>query len=854
MKRISIVLLLLVLSFGTQAQFGRPSGGGSENGRPQRSSSQGPGALQAIEDNAPKGNAKITGYVIDSAMTSAIEYANIAMRNEENNKVVDGTMADEKGKFTFNKIAPGTYSFTITFIGYNDRKVEHVKIKKGDDIDLGAIKLGISSQILNEVTVTGLKSVIEEKVDRLVYNAENDISAKGGDGADILRKVPMLSVDLDGNVSLRGSSNVRVLINNKPSTIVASSVADALKMIPADLIKTVEVITSPSAKYDAEGTSGIINIITKKSSIEGYNFSINAGTGVRGSNLGLNGNLRAGKFGFTLGGFGRSFYNKAQTILDQQTTSANGTQSTKQVADAKDNGLFGRYNLGIDYEISKNEYINANVSFGVRNFKRNQDMTIDQFVNLNDATEESTFSSNRYIRTKDLSNNVDLNLDYVKIFKPSHEFSISSQYSQNNLTNNFDSELKADEEHAGSFQRNINGNVNKEITIQSDYMLPIGKNQLFETGVKGIFRIVDSDYRYLLGLNAGNLEADASKPSGLLNYNQNIGAGYLQYTFSTASKITFKAGLRYEHTSIDAEDKVSKLDIPAYQNLIPSVNIAKTFSGGTTIKLAYNNRLQRPGLQQLNPNYNASNPQSITIGNPSLKPEISNNVELSFSKTFKRNYFNISFFGRQTNNSISRLSTASDTLIGAIITEYKNVGTQKTAGANLFGNVYITPKWSLNGGFDMYYNYLEGQVRTLDGYAFTHNSGVTVSGRLMTMLSLKNDWAIQGFSGFRGRNVSLQGYNGGMAFYNLGLQKSFNEKKGSVGIAFENFVNGMRMKSNSVSEVFVQNSLNKIYNQNVKVTFSYKLGNMKFVEKRKTRSVNNTDVKSSGSGNGGYEK
>ncbi|MGR3810503.1 TonB-dependent receptor domain-containing protein [Jiulongibacter sp. NS-SX5] len=832
---IAALLMSSTLAF-TQGPGGRP-GGGDGNGRPSRGQTP-----QTFDMNSvtPKGNSKLTGFVIDSAVTVAVEYANIALIDQETQKVIDGAIADGNGKFQFTRVPKGTFTIKASFIGYEDALLKDIEVKKGDDLDLGTIKLSISAKVLDEVKVTGLKSLIEEKVDRLVYNAENDVTSKGGDGADVLRKVPMLSVDLDGNLSLRGSENIQVLINNKPSTIVASSVADALKMIPADLIKTVEVITSPSAKYDAEGTTGIVNIITKRSSIQGYNLNINTGAGFRGSNLGVNGNLRVGKVGFSLGGFGRAFYNKSATELFQTTFGETNTFETIQTADAKDFGMFGRYNLGMDVELSKSEYITANVSFGTRNFNRDQDMIISTFTDdvLNSET-------NRILDTKNASNNVDVNLDYVIIFKPSHEWSISTQYSQNNMTNNFDAETFSSANESLGNQQNLNFNVNREITAQTDYMMPIGKKQMFETGVKAIFREVDSDFEYLFGFG-GALEADARNPAGYLNYNQDIKAGYLSYTYSTNNKWSFKVGARYEHTSIDADDSGVILDIDSYTNLVPSVNISKVMNNGLTFKVAYNNRIQRPGLRQLNPNYNAANPQSITIGNPSLTPEISNNMELSLSKAIKRNYISFSTFARQTNNSILQITSLSDTLAGAVITTYENIGKQQTAGVNFFGNFYITPKWSVNGGIDAYYNYLEGQVQTLDGFEFKSNSGIVVGGRMMSQLTLEKGWALQAFAGMRGNRVTLQGNNTGFGFYNLGVRKDINDKKGSLGIAFENFLGGMTMRSTTVSPLLNQESVNYIYNQNVKVTFQYKLGNMRFVQRKKTRSVDNDDVKGGG--------
>ena len=299
---------------------------------------------------------------------------------------------------------------------------------------------------------------------------------------------------------MRGTSNIRVLINNKPSTIIASSISDALKMIPADLIQSVEVITSPSAKYDAEGSGGIINIITKKSTIKGLTLSLDTGVGLRGSNLGLNGSLRTGKLGITLGGNGRAFYNKALVTMDQNTVRNGDAILTKQSADAFDNGLFGRYNIGFDYDLGQKQYLAAGVNFGTRNFSRDQDYTTRLFTN--DALTSTTY---RNVDSRDLSNSVDMNLDYVRIFKPGQEWSISTLYSVSNLTNNFFADILNTSQELTSRQKNLNNNTNKEITLQTDYVQPIGKKQQIEFGAKGIFREVNSAFNYQIAGPTGSL-------------------------------------------------------------------------------------------------------------------------------------------------------------------------------------------------------------------------------------------------------------------------------------------------------------------------------------------------------------
>ncbi len=845
-KHILFVLLLSLSTLPTFAQFGPPGGGGfgrDGGGERQKPSSQNKqGQADFTTPTAPKGNSKVFGYVVDSAITKAVEYVSVALYSKATNKPIDGTMADEKGKFSFNKLAAGDYKLKISFLGYQDKTIDNLHLDKSQDLDLGVIKLNPATRLLDEVTVSGQKSIFEEKVDRLVYNAERDIAARGGDATDVLKKVPMLTVDLDGNVTLRGSSNLRVLINNKPSTIVASSIADALKMIPADLIKSVEVITSPSAKYDAEGSGGIINIITKKSTLKGLTLNLDTGVGLRGSNMGLSSNFRKGKFGMSLGGHGRVFYNPSASTLDQITTRGTTEFQTKQSVEANDRGLMGFYNLGLDYDLGKNQSLSGGIRFGSRGMVRTQDFIINQFSN-----KIPTFTNYRDVSTTDNSNSVDINVDYLRTFKPSQEWSVSSQYSINKLVNDFDADLLNNTASGlvlASRQKNINGNTNQEITFQTDYQTPISTNQMLEFGAKTILRQVNSNFKYQVAGATGEFATDVRNPSGLLDYSQNIGAGYLSYTFSTKNKYTFKLGSRYEYTSIDARDQTKAIVIPSYSNLVPSINISKKL-GNNTLKLAYNRRIQRPGLQQLNPNFNTANPQNISIGNPNLKPEISDNIELSYSMNIGKTYLNMSVFNRQTNNAITRIASPSDTLPGAIVTTFQNIGKQQTYGTNVFANVNITPKWSINGGIDLIHLYMEGQVQDLTGkFVGINNQGFVLSGRLNSQITLQNGWGIQANGGMRGRQVSLQGIQGSFYMYSAGVRKDFKNKKGSLGLAVDNFVGGVFVKGSTTSPTLTQYTTQNMYNQNVKLTFSYKIGKMMFVEQKKTKSVKNDDVKS----------
>lgn len=796
---------------------------------------------------AAKGTARLSGYVVDSTLTKAVEYANVAVYTSLTNKLIDGTVADDKGRFTLPKLVPGTYRLLVSFLGYTAKTIDNVVVGRGQTKDLGVIRLSASTRTLNEVVVAGKKALVEDKVDRLVYNADVDLTAKGGDATDILKKVPMLSVDLAGNVTLQGSGNVRVLINNKPSSILAGNLADALRQIPADLIKTVEVITSPSAKYDAEGSGGIINIITKKNTLQGLHLDIDGGVGNRTSTLGLNGSFRSGKLGVSLNGNGRGVYNPSASDLNQTTFLGEGVPPvrTRQHIDGFDRGLFGQYALGLDYDLAKNQSLTAGVRFGVRNLNRDQHQTTSLL-----SGEQVLAPSRRDVYSQDLSNSVDMNVDYLHTYPssgdgPARELSISTQYNQNHLTNNFDADNRDTSSLLVNRQRNLNFNTSQEFILQVDYQMPISTTQQLEFGAKETFRQVNSKYQYLIAGPTSAYVLDSQRPDGTLDYGQNIAATYLSYTITTRSKVTLKAGLRYEYTSINARTggtvagEQKPINVPDYGKLVPSINLSKKISESTTLKLAYNRRIQRPGIQDLNPNFNTANLYNISIGDPYLKPEIADRIEFGYSTYAKKTYLNLTLYTRLNRDDIQSISQRSDTLIGAIVSRRANIGKEYNYGTNLFATVNITPRWSFNTNIDLMYRYISGIGLDVSGLSILlTNTGLRWGGRLDTQVQFDKGWALQANIGYRGKDIALQGYRIGFAQYSLGGRKEFPNKRGSLGLAAENFLtNGMGFTSVLNSAQFNQDFRQYIYNSSIRLTFSYKIGSLNGAKVKKGKSA-----------------
>ncbi|MGI4821493.1 MAG: TonB-dependent receptor domain-containing protein [Janthinobacterium lividum] len=802
-------------------------------------------ALAPASGTAFRTVGSLTGTVTVGTTGQPIAYASVAALTEAGTPV-SGGVCSEDGHFVLPGLPPGTYTLQVSALGYKEfRQPGVVMPPSGGPLALGVLGLTPTGQQLEEVVVTARKSLIEEKVDRTVYNAEQDQTTRGGDATDVLKRVPQLSVDLDGNVSVRGSQNIKVLINNKPSTIMANSIADGLRQIPADQIKAVEVITAPSAKYDAEGSGGIINIVTKTTALRGGQLSLDGSGGTRSGTLNLNGGYRTGKMGFALGGFGRAGYNTPGSFANEQLTTnpATGRQTlTTQTADTRQHQLFGRYTLGWDYDINAHNALAASLTYGTRNATTYQ----DALTTITTPVMGSPATSVRNVQTTDESGTVDASLTYTHTYEVAQrELSVLALLSRNDRTYRFANDVYAASDlGAAGLSGNDNPSNNQELTAQVDYQTPSGKNQLLEVGVKDIRRTVRSDYR-----SYGQLASTQADNS--FTYHQNVAAAYLAYTVALPHNFTLKPGVRYEYTGIQADyDTGSAGNIPDYGVLVPSVSLLHKFANGNALRLAYNRRLQRPSLQFLNPNRQAANPLLQTQGNPLLRPEFTNNYELGYSTLLGQANLNFSAFARTTTGSLQSVSTPLGNVNypGAVLTTYQNIGQESATGGSAFAGLNVGSKFSLNGGVDGYYLVLRNNVA--DPLYAARNAGLVIAGRLYGSYALPRDWGLQLFVFYRGQQVQLQGSQSNFAVYSMSLKREFAQKKAALGFGAENFFSPRNtVRSELASPLLNQQSTSVQHLLSFKVYFSYRIGKLTG-EARPHKDVENTDLKTDVNGGG----
>ncbi len=795
------------------------------------------------QSNQIKG--KITGQIIDSLTNKPVEFATVVLINSEFGKQLDGVITDEKGKFKFSKVALKEYDIEVSFIGYVPRKIKGVKLtKKKPDLSLKNIYLIPSSLSLAEVEVTGERSLIENKVDKIVYNAEQDVTNAGGDATDVLRKVPMLTVDLEGNVSLRGSQNVQILINGKPSGIFANSVADALKLIPSDQIKKVEVITSPSAKYDGEGSGGIINIITKRKSIEGFSGSVNSSVGTRQNNAVVSLSASRGRVG--LNGSASTYYSwprVGELSFSNSQTVGGFTNELMQSGDSETsrlgfNGKFGAY-----YDINAYNSINSNISFNGYTSNNDGETTTTNILPSIDFQETYRRTTN----SDALFSGFDWTTDYKKTYdKEGQELVFAYQLSEN--TNDRSSDLDQDASLAFPqiSEENINDGKNIEHTIQVDYTHPFSKKVKMEVGAKTVIRDIKSDFssKNLLTNSLNDNRTD------VFNYDQDVMAGYLSFNAELTKKYSLTAGARYEYTKIGGDFDSGEIQPfeSDYDNFLPSIILSRKLKGFSSIKVSYNKRIQRPSLFYINPYPEVSDRRNTTEGNPFLEPEITHQFDLSYNTFVKGTVLYASVYYKYTDDAIESILNPIQLNDSTVIssTSFSNIGTRENIGFNVFSSKTIK-FWTIRGNVNAS---IYSGTGTLNGEevsatALVYNAFVSSS------FNFKKGWKAEMWGFWNSPRQTLQGFNPSFSMYSLGFRKELWGKRGSVGINMIDPFNKIKyFKSELEGDNFSQTSNYGLPFRSFGINFSYKFGKLDFKAKSRRSSIKNDDQKQ-GDGGGG---
>ncbi|MGV3589857.1 MAG: TonB-dependent receptor domain-containing protein [Adhaeribacter sp.] len=803
----------------------------------QASSAPSGATAQAASQAIPKGNGKISGVVSDEAAKTPVEFATVALIDKLTNKTVDGAITDDKGKFTISRVANGQYSLTITFLGYEAKSINNIAVEGKDEVNIGPIALKANTKTLNEVAVLGEKPLVEDKVDRMVYNAEKDITNTGGTASDVLKKVPGLTVDLEGNVQLRGSGNIRVLINNKPSTIMATNIADALRQIPSDQIKTVEVITSPSAKYDAEGTAGIINIITKKNGLQGVNGTVNASYGTRNSNVNGNVNYRKGKFGIN-SSLGTNWNNNpGKQTGNTYYTGLSNIDRLYQTMEGKRVGNFNFLQFGTDYDLTPKSNLAAGIRMQSGNFAFKTTQTSSQYlqnalIGLNTRQNNIEFENMNY----------DVNLDYNRQFsKQGQELTVLGLLSRNNRDNYNYADVYNRDNQLTLQEQNLNDAYNEEKTLQVDYTQPLAKDQLLEIGGKAILRYAESDYRFLLADPTTGDYVIQPNRTDIFSYHQDVAAAYASYGFSLNKKYNFKLGTRYEHTQISGDFTSTETTINQdYDNFIPSISISRTLKNNQTVKFNYTKRIQRPQLYYLNPFENRTDTFNIQVGNPNLEAELTNSYELGYSRFFKSGTsFNASVYWRQTNNSIQSFTLP--TAEGVNYTRFGNIGRNASYGFSLFGNTKFLKKGNISGNVNVFYTDLESRSAQLEA----SNASVMYNANLNASYTFNKGISAQVFGMFNSPRLTLQGKSSSWTYYNLALKKELLNKKASISAGVDNpFSQTLKMRNTFKTNTSEQDNLLYVYTRQFRISANYQFGKMDFKNQpRRKKKISNDDAK-----------
>ncbi len=775
---------------------------------------------------------KITGKVIDKVSKQALEYATITFTNEVSTKAIAGGITNPKGEFDID-IVPGIYNIKIEFISFKPIIIKARTLN--EKTNLGSIPLEEDSTQLNEVVIRAEKSSVEIKLDKKVYNVGQDMMVKGGTVSDVLDNVPSVSVDTEGNVSLRGSDNIRILIDGRPSYAV--NIAEALRQLPADAIDKVEVITNPSARYDAEGGAGLINIILKKGKNQGFNGTFITSVGIPETyGLSANLNYKTEKLNyFTNLGYSRRTNegggktNSEYFNLDGSTK--NYLDEDRETERTRD-GFNGR--AGIEWTVAPNTFWTNAVNYQKDNGENNDLINFNNF----DAARNFTGSSFRLGKGESNGENVEYTSNLIKNFDDKgHKLTVDGSVSRNSDDN--ESSITG----SNNFNNTLNNQVQKQAQLQADYVLPLGKGSQFEAGYKGSFGDLNNRY-YVLddqGARIDNL-------SNTLEFIENINALYTSYGFKV-NKLSYLFGLRWEDTNIEVNLlETNEFNTKKYNNFFPSAFVSYEISNQSNITTSYSKRLSRPRGRFMNPAVNYASNVNIFQGNPDLDPSLTNKFDFGYIKRWDKITFNTSAYFEDTKDVFSfvRSPTGDDVNgIPVIRSSPINLGKEQKFGFEFTLNYTPFKIWRLNSNFNFFnikstgensYTDTKGNliVQNLDNQAT--NWFARISSKLT--LPYKIDWQLN--ASYSGAQKTAQGKYLDQFGLNTAFSKDVLKDKATIAFNISDIFNSRIMRSYTYFENQTSYSEMQYRKRQFNLSFTYRFNKPKG-EKEKNPQPRNED-------------
>ena len=743
------------------------------------------------QDKTSVDEIKITGKVIEAESNMALEYATIVLKNTKTN-AISGGITDMEGKFSIS--APkATYEISVKFISFNSKTFPAKTITS--DLDLGVIKLSENSKALDEVVIVAEKTTVDIRLDKKVFNIGKDLSIRGGNASDVLGNVPSVQVDVEGTVSLRGNENVTILIDGRPSALVGLNGAEALRQIPAEAIEKVEVITSPSARYDAEGTAGILNIILRKNKLTGFNGSLQLDLGYpERVGAAVNANWRTEKWNlFTNTGFR---YNETPGNSLSESNFLTSTAQNARVIEQRNFGRLGRSlftSFGAEYYLTKSSSIIGNIVFNSGNdddVNTNDIQRLDANGGLNEATFRTESEGEDEQR-------IQYTLDYVNNFdQKGRKLSVNLQYSteMEDILNNI-TEIDTQTTLLNDLEQVIEDQDENRALLQIDYVHPIGENIQYEAGYRGNYRDIFNSF-YLAERQVfpdGPLVPDAGLNNSF-NYEEFVNAAYFQYG-QKFNNISLLAGLRYEYTSIEIEQQTSTtVDARSYGNLFPTINLGYEFKDGENITIGYNRRIRRPRGRNLNPFPSRSSEANIYTGNVGLNPVITDAVDLGYLKRWDKFTLSTSLYYNISNDNWERIQedTGEVTDNGDPITRRFpiNLSTAERLGFEFTLNYRPFKIWNINSDFNLFRvttdgDYTNPTTNATQSFDFENTSYFI---RLNQKITLgKTDLQIN--SNYRGPSQNAQTTSEGVFSMNIAASREFFNEKASLSVNFSDVFN-----------------------------------------------------------------